>query len=132
MPQEKAHREFWVKATGHQSETMTTDKIDEIDLTNPGEHRWIYTHIQTVNPGTNSVAKMWKWLHVIEIGAFNDMYEKFMKMADRQNIAIDKLIIEQDRNRKLKSAIEEYLKDETLSVRGLIDAIKEEQECNST
>ncbi len=62
----KAPRDFWVKATGYQNEACTSPNKG-IDLTLPGEDRWIYTTIQTVHPGTNSVAMKTKWLHVREV-----------------------------------------------------------------
>lgn len=70
-------REFWVEATGNQkdelSEFLSSDHV--IDLSNPGEDRWIYTTIQTVNPGTNSVAMKKKWLHLVEYSAYKEMKE---------------------------------------------------------
>jgi hypothetical protein len=67
MKTEKQVRTFWVKALGNQRDVPVRFKpeLGDIDLTVKGEDRWIYTIVQSVNPGTNSVSQMTKWLEVI-------------------------------------------------------------------
>lgn len=52
-------REWWIKANGKQENK-------DIDISLPGEDRWIETTVQSIDPGTNSVALRNAYLHVVE------------------------------------------------------------------
>lgn len=75
-------RQFWAKATGYQHEACTSPN-EVIDLTSPGEDRWIYTTIQTVNPGTDSLStqNQYKWLHLVEHSAYVKL-ESALRVAE--------------------------------------------------
>ena len=76
-------RVFWVKAEGHQlDDTIRVAKCadDHIDLTQPGENRWIATIIQQVDPGTNPISMTTKWLHLIERRFFDKQAEELEKL----------------------------------------------------
>lgn len=75
MKDEAKPREWWVKAQGNQQDCSIkiAAQFGDIDLTNPGEDRWIYTIIQTVNPGNNPVSLLTKWLNFVERSAYDAM-----------------------------------------------------------
>lgn len=87
-------RVFWVEATGNQrdDENGLQNPDYEIDLTDPGEDRWIYTTIQTVDPGNNSVAKKKKYLKLVEVPPGNIIidratYREACKMTQNHLVA---------------------------------------------
>lgn len=61
-------KEYWIWAVGEQEGL-------EIDLSVPGEDRWVDTTVQTVDPGNNSVAKKKAFIHVIEKSAYDKAIE---------------------------------------------------------
>lgn len=77
-------RVFYLKAVGNQSDRpiRIPPELGDIDLTNPGEDRWIYTLVQTVDPTNNPVSMKTKWLHLIEQRHYQELETKFNTALD--------------------------------------------------
>ncbi len=74
----KEARAYFVKAQGHQYEQQSFASLtpdDYIDLTIPGEDRWIQTIIQTVDPTTNPTSKTAKWLRLKDANKITSLCE---------------------------------------------------------
>lgn len=84
MTQTPKHREFWIKARGLQEGR-------EINISKPGEDRWIETLVQQIypHPDNSAAVKMGPWIHVVEYSALqsaNEMIDKLeMENHDLKN-----------------------------------------------
>lgn len=76
-------RTVWVKALGNQRDEPIRFKPEQgdIDLTSIGEDRWIYTIIQSVDPGTNPISMLTKWLTLVPLDDYNKLLEQAELMA---------------------------------------------------
>lgn len=82
---------YYVKAQGNQYERpvyYTLSDDDYIDLTLPGEDRWIATIIQTVPPYTNAVSSMAKWLDLVKHEDYTEVLKERDELKQKLVVAI--------------------------------------------
>jgi myosin heavy subunit len=78
-------RKWFVKAQGNQLDVPVSCKLqpsDNIDLTKPGEDRWIYTVIQSVDPSTNPTSMTAKWLTLVVASALTALQAELEQVKE--------------------------------------------------
>lgn len=70
---------WWLKAQGNQLDkapVCSLDCDDDIDVTEPGEDRWIATIIQSVDPEPNPISKKAKWIKIVQKADYDALADR--------------------------------------------------------